>query len=272
MSNRYATRAGLKRRLQIASSDTSDDATIDAVLLAVSREIDQWTGRRFQPVTQTRYYSPRNPWCLHTDDILAVTALHTDDNGDRTYGTTWSTADWELSPPNATADSPPQPYTQIDVRPDGDEAFSIERRSARVAGAWGYYDVREPAAGTVNEALNATSTSVGVSSTSAFEVGQMLLLESEQLEVNSIGTTSIGVARARNGTTAATHSSGTTPDIYQYPVVSEAALLQAGRIFRRRDAPFGVAGSPEFGTFQLRAALDPDVKTMLVPFRRPSVS
>lgn len=43
-----------------------------------------------------------------------------------------------------------------------------------------------------------------------------------------------------------------------------ACEIQAERYFKRRDAPFGVLGSPEFGTFtRLQSVLDPDVELLL---------
>jgi hypothetical protein len=51
--------------------------------------------------------------------------------------------------------------------------------------------------------------------------------------------------------------------------VKEACLIQASRLWKRKDAPFGVAGSVEFGSeMRLLAKLDPDVESLLRPFRR----
>lgn len=51
--------------------------------------------------------------------------------------------------------------------------------------------------------------------------------------------------------------------------IKQAALLQASRLFTRRDAPFGVAGSPELGSeLRLLAKVDPDVAVVLGPYVR----
>lgn len=51
--------------------------------------------------------------------------------------------------------------------------------------------------------------------------------------------------------------------------VKHATLLQASRLWKRKDAPFGVAGSVEFGSeVRLLAKLDPDVESLLRPYRR----
>lgn len=46
-------------------------------------------------------------------------------------------------------------------------------------------------------------------------------------------------------------------------VVREACLIQSARLFKRKDAPFGVVGSPELGQLQPLNKLDPDVELML---------
>jgi hypothetical protein len=50
--------------------------------------------------------------------------------------------------------------------------------------------------------------------------------------------------------------------------VSEAALLWAERIYKRKDAPFGIASFVEAGEMRLLKEIDPDVQTLLLPFRR----
>lgn len=55
--------------------------------------------------------------------------------------------------------------------------------------------------------------------------------------------------------------------------IKMATLLQASRLVKRRDAPFGVTGSAEMGTqIRLLAKLDPDVELMIADFRRWWVS
>jgi hypothetical protein len=52
-------------------------------------------------------------------------------------------------------------------------------------------------------------------------------------------------------------------------VVKQAALLQAERLFKRREAPFGVAGSAEYGSeLRLLNKLDPDVDLLISSVRR----
>lgn len=50
--------------------------------------------------------------------------------------------------------------------------------------------------------------------------------------------------------------------------IREATLLQAARLYKRKDAPFGVTGSAEHGQLQTISKIDPDVKELIAPFIR----
>jgi hypothetical protein len=50
--------------------------------------------------------------------------------------------------------------------------------------------------------------------------------------------------------------------------ITQAALLQAGRIFRRKDSPEGVTGSSEWGAVIVRK-VDPDVQALISPYCLP---
>lgn len=54
------------------------------------------------------------------------------------------------------------------------------------------------------------------------------------------------------------------------PTIEQATLIQAARVFKRRVAPFGVAGptSDQAPGLRLLAKIDPDVEVMLRPYRR----
>jgi hypothetical protein len=59
--------------------------------------------------------------------------------------------------------------------------------------------------------------------------------------------------------TAGSYAVGVVP-----PTIIEANLLQAARYWKRREAAFGVAGSPDLGNeLRLLNKLDPDVEVML---------
>ncbi|WP_205876184.1 hypothetical protein [Mycobacterium camsae] len=50
--------------------------------------------------------------------------------------------------------------------------------------------------------------------------------------------------------------------------VKLATLIQASRLFARRQAPFGVTGNPEVGQLRLLERLDVDLVTSVRPYAR----
>jgi len=193
MTISYTTASVVKSRLGI--TDTASDTILANIIEAVSREIDNYCGRRFYAEAETNYYTAVTPTFVMTDDIVSVTSLLTDSGGDRTYATTWSTADYDMIPYNAA--NKDQPYTGIEVAENGDYEFPTIKKGVKITGSFGYCT---------------TATQPGT--------------------------------------------------------ITEACNLQAQRIFKRKDAPFGVMGSADMGTVMVIPKLDPDVKLMLDPYRR----
>lgn len=61
--------------------------------------------------------------------------------------------------------------------------------------------------------------------------------------------------------------------VYGWPqvpaAIKQANLLQAVRLYRRKDSPEGIAGSAEWGLIRV-PNLDPDVRALVEPYRRPA--
>jgi len=120
--------------------DQKDDAAIERAINAASRYIDDQTGTRFYTTAEdeTRYYSVDNRarfFC--PDDIISITTLKTDDDGDRTYENTWTVdTDFDLVPFNATMHS--DPYTSIEVTPNGGYSFPQTRKGLELDGKFGF--------------------------------------------------------------------------------------------------------------------------------------
>ncbi len=139
ITNGYTTLALLKARLGIATADTADDTTLEAIVAGVSRAIDDYCHRRFYTVTETRYFTAEHSRQLLVDDLLSVTSLQTDVSADRTYGTTWAATDYDLAPYNAQLESVPQPYWAIEVPFNGTNFFPVGvTKGVKVAGSWGF--------------------------------------------------------------------------------------------------------------------------------------
>ena len=185
MANEYATTTQLKARLGITGA--SSDTVLGEVLEAASRLVDGVTGRAFYATSsEARYFTTDEHGQVFIDDALTVTAVETDEDGDRTYERTWASTDYDLLPHNTT------PKTRLVIAPEGRYYFPQIARSVKVTGTWGN---------------NATAS---------------------------------------------------VP-----PVIREATLLQAARLFERRKSPLGVVGDSETGIARLSSRLDPDVEVLL---------
>ncbi len=194
ITNGYTTLATFKARLDHLGSH--DDAMLEQLIEAASRQIDGLCGRSFyQQTAQTRTFTPEMGDLVWVDDLVSVTSLATDEDGSRTYATTWASTDYDLGPENAVAHG--TPYTVIETTLNGRYRFPFGRRTVQITGTWGWPAV---------------------------------------------------------------------PD-----AIEEATLLQAGRLFKRKDAPFGIAGSADAGQLQTLPGMDPDVKKLVEPYRRLAV-
>lgn len=63
---------------------------------------------------------------------------------------------------------------------------------------------------------------------------------------------------------------GYTISGYAPAVVEQACLLQASRLFKRRESPFGILQSTDLGTYTRISKADPDVMALLQVYRHPS--
>lgn len=170
-------------------SDPLDDTTLEQVIEGVSRWIDAYCNRRFyaNAADEKRYYSPAYDDLLFVGDLVSITTLKTDDDGDRVYENSWAVTDYDLEPSNAALDG--APYTEIRVAPNGNYSFPVSARGVEIDGKFGW---------------------------------------------------------------------SATPK-----QVKEACLLQSERLFKRKDAPFGVAGDAPSGELRLIPRLDVDVQELL---------
>lgn len=134
----YITRANLKIRLDIASSDTGSDSILDSIIAGVHGQIDDICGRSFlvNATTEVRHFDAEFGDYLETDDLASVTAMATDDQHDRTYGTAWTTNDYEPEPRNAAALN--RPFTSVWLKPTGANVFPTGRRTVQITGYWGW--------------------------------------------------------------------------------------------------------------------------------------
>jgi len=195
ITNGYATLAQVKLRLD--RTDESDDTALEAVIETASRQIDMLCDRRFWTATETRYYTPEFSDMLEVDDMVSVTSIGTDSDGDRTYENTWASTDYDLEPYNNAITGFAAPYTSIRTSPAGRYGFPTGRKGVKVIGVFGW---------------------------SAVPLG-----------------------------------------------ITAATIIQATRLYHRKDTPYGVAGVGDFGRISLLPRVDPDVNALCLLYMRMSV-
>lgn len=126
-------------------ADPVDDAALEAVIEGASRAIDGMTLRKFHlnAVDETRYFQADELYELWVDDLVSVTTLMTDSDWDGTAETTWTTAQFELWPPNAALDG--EPYCRIDVTQASGLSWPLKlKRGVKITGKFGYPATPKP--------------------------------------------------------------------------------------------------------------------------------
>jgi hypothetical protein len=118
---------------------------LDDVVTVASRNIDRHCGRHFYNVTATRLFDATTPYRLDLgpfNDLVSVTTLKADHDGNGTFEVTYGEATYQLSPPGATSRAPaPQPYTCVELL-NGNQfpMWASSRRTGliEIVGVWGW--------------------------------------------------------------------------------------------------------------------------------------
>ncbi len=127
----YCTVDEIKTELSIDNNDRDD--VITTIIASVKTMIDNYCDRAFDTTSATRYYDgSESP--LYIDDLVTLTTIKLDRDGDGTYETTLATTDYILYPLNST------PKTRIAVSNNGDygDFASGILKGVEIAGTWGY--------------------------------------------------------------------------------------------------------------------------------------
>ena len=230
----YCTIADIKGILGITA--TTDDTVIRKIAESASRYIDNYCNRHFYTISETRYFDGAKT--LWVPDLLSVTTLKTDEDGDGTFENTLATTDYILYGAGGDDALNLYPRVRIEISEDSDYGSFANgiKKGVEIAGAWGYGDgttatpyVTTSITGTVDTTTGLTLT---LSADGTIEVGHTILCESEQMYVTALGTLSATVERGVNGSTAAIHSAKTLyyyrypRDIYQACIDLSVALYQ----------------------------------------------
>lgn len=266
--NTYATLDDLKDRLGISS--TTDDSVMLDILEEISRSVDDFCGRQFYAETATRYFDGTDALSLVVDDLLSVTTLAVDNDGDLDWtDESWTEdTDFILVPFNSF------PKTRIKLHPNGSYSFpgGDMEKAMKITGLWGYGDGQSATPYTASSVTatvaTTTGTTVTVSADDVIEAGHTILVESEQMFVTAVGTGSFTATRGVNGTTAATHTTKTI-STYDYPAaIRRATLSEAASAYTQRgDAGITMERQGDYSYTRGDKQVD-RMMQMLGPYRR----
>lgn len=209
MPNWLAGREAVKRAAKIEGIDS--DTLLDRLIADASKRFEDETNRFFIPRTLTRYYDYDRPYRLWLDaDLLTVTSLHT--KSQDTTPTEILAADYYLEPVN---DGPPYECVEIDLASDSvfEPGDDTAQRSIRIIGSWGY-SATTVAAGALAEADDGSETALEVTNASLIDVGDTILIGTEQMFVTAKGTldtatNTVGALTADKAVTTVTVGDGT---------------------------------------------------------------
>lgn len=270
-------------KTDVSKTTAVDDDVLGRTMEAASRGIDRMLNRQVFSQLGTGYYHGDGSRELLLPlgaagapevygDVLSVTTLKVDQDGDGTYEVTLATqTDWWYS--NAW---PVGCYSALELNPRGTQlsAFTWGRRTVEAVGRFGYSALSEATGETVqNNPLTDSGTALTVLSTADIDVGEVLVIEAEEAHVTGTpdGTT-LTIARGVNGTTAAAHAQGVAISRRRYPAdIEEACRAQTVRFFREKRSGGQGAGGSEFGGFSF-STMYPAIRDLLMPHRRHFVA
>lgn len=230
MPNFYCSREQTKRAIPI--NGVTADRQIDRIIEAESRAIDRKLRRWFIPRTETRLYRfpARNQGGSHIwldADLLSLTTLRSE--AQNTTPTTIAATDYFLEPANEP------PYNRIEIDLSSNSVFQAgdtPQRSISVLGSWGYDD-ETASAGTVSSGLATDATVVAMvcSDASRLEVGDTMLIETEQIFVSDRSFAALGTVLVNDaGITADKADVAITLDASHGVVAGEVILLDSEQL------------------------------------------
>jgi len=267
--NSYGTLSTLKTMLDV--SGTGDDTLLLQSLEMASRSVDAYCRRKFYVTSETRQFRGESSRLMLYDDLLSITTFLTLKD-DRSTEKTWAATDYELFPLGDTRY--PKEYIELADATTAGSFANNTRRGVQVVGLFGYGTGSSAtpyeSATTVNDGdFDATETTFTATAGTTLNIGETILIDSEQMYITGISTHVITVQRAMNNTTGATHANSGTVYVYKYPQeIVNACYLQAGRISKRwRTAYATTIGAVEMSPYDVSIGLDNDVKRLLDRFK-----
>lgn len=276
--NTYVPLEELRSYFSLGSQNTTDDETLKDIIFRCSRSVDKFTRRHFYPKKEVRYYDAPKDETLRLDrDFISVTGLsHLNGASSIDSSSYWLSRgeDWNL-----------KPYDRI-VLDSGRFSFTrTPKRAVSVEGVTGFHEgqgwVYSGASLMGDLTTNNTIVFVGGSMgqddegfVPRFKPGQIIRFDDEfaHIEYGS-GLSYIGVKRAINGTTIASHASNT--GIYVWKPESDIQFYTkrlASWAYMQSQSPYTERISiPGYGSIDVPGNWPKDIRDGLHRFKRTVV-
>ena len=236
--NTYATLAQFKdywkSRGGTNATDTADDVVIDNLLETASRFLDSKTGRYFYPRIESLVYDAPDGRTINLNADLQSIISFT--NGD---GTTISSTEYNLLPRNYTPKYALQlkQNSTIIWEPDSNGDYEGVISLTGFCAFHPFYSEAWKSGGTLGADIASTSAATfTMTAGHTLAIGQIIKIDNEIMIVSDVSTNTITpTKRGDNGSTAATHTNGTTVSIWQpMEEARNAACEIANTAYRRR--------------------------------------
>lgn len=128
----YCALKDVKKDLGSMTTEVNN-ARLQSMIVAASAEIDNYCRREFGTTTEARYFDGVSDNLL-IDDLVSVTSIKLDTDGDATYETTLASTDYHLRPYN---ESPKWLLCLADNSAQSGFAKGV-RKGVEITGSWGY--------------------------------------------------------------------------------------------------------------------------------------
>ena len=263
MAKCYATLNQLKDPGYLNIPNTDYDATLLRILENVSEDIDYLCYRHFDCFEGTQYFDGSGRTLIPADDILSISSLSLDMDGDGTYETTVSSTDYAMYPLNGYSIWP-KLYLKLNYRSTCGGFASGIPAGVKITGVFGHGDGNSAtpysSLGITGTVATTSGTTLTVSAEGVLQPGHTIRIDSEQLYVTAVttdGSKTATVVRAVNGTIGAAHSTATIY-LYRYPgPVVESCLLWATNVWKQRENPtIFKSGNSVTGEYQLSGDIE----------------
>ena len=257
-----------------SSNWTADTSALRRILAAASRRMDDHVGgdglNSFGPFTDTKYYDigvgalsqtlgaaglrssglrndvrliaaadtmapasvvfniiPLGSWLISAGTITSYEQTARTSSETLTEG---YANDYFLEPYNTN------PKHTLKLNENSSKGFHGGQQTLEIAGTWGWQNTTTTPT-TINAAITSTTaTTFTVASATNVSEGNTILIDTEQMYIESISSSTLTVIRGVHGTTAATHSDASDVSKYTYADLAVQVCLDLARIeYRNRD-------------------------------------